>query len=767
MIKFKFLKNIGQFKHATGGTNLDPEKFTLIHAENGRGKTTLAAVLRSLASGDASPILERQRLGSQGQPHIALTCVGSTSDMVFQNGTWNRTLPEIKVFDDTFVDENVYSGMDVEARHRQNLHELILGEQGVALNGTLQELVSRIDGHNAALAEKAGRLPEDIRDGLSVDEFCRLPEIADIDNIIEEKELALSAAENQDSIRTASTFNAISMPTFDIEGIREILLTDLPDLDETAAAQVLAHIQGLGENGESWVAEGLNGVSDDTDKPCPFCGQSLEGLELINHYRAYFSRSYSQLKSDVAEMLRNINDTHAHSVQMAFVQSVVAANQKQQFWAGYCDVPPIELDTESITLDWNAAKELVDLMLSEKRAAPLDRVEVSQEAIDLLVTFNAHRSAIDTVNAMLTNSNELINIVKERAATANAGDIRAILNRLRATKARFSEEFAPLCEDYMQEQVAKALTEAERTQARNDLDDYRTNIFPTMESGVNNYLQRFNAGFRIGSLEPSNIGRGSGSSCTYNVIINNEPVAVRGAPGAENQPSFRNSMSAGDRNTLALALFFSSLDENPNLADAIIVIDDPVSSLDDHRSQTTFETIRNLRDHVEQVIVLSHNKRFLCNIWDKLNGRNCLPLEIAQSGAESKIRSWNVSQDTITEHDLRQVQLREYATNQSGNRRQVAMAIRLHLEGYLRVACAGDYQPGDLLGAFVDKCRDRIGNPDEILDSRTAQELEELKDYGNLFHHDTNPASETEQINATQLLGFVKRTLVFVGPPKV
>ena len=727
MIKFKFLKNIGQFKHATGGTNLDPEKFTLIHAENGRGKTTLAAVLRSLASGDASPILERQRLGSQGQPHIALTCVGSTSDVVFQNGTWNRTLPEITVFDDIFVDENVYSGLDVESRHRQNLHELILGDQGVALNRTLQGIVSRIEEHRAALNEKAALLSPDIRGGLSVDEFCDLPEVNDIDDSIEEMEQGLSAAENQDDIRAKREFNTISMPTIDIEGLRKILLTDLPDLDEAAATQVLTHIQGLGENGEPWVAEGLDGVSDDGAGACPFCGQSLEGLELINHYRAYFSLSYSQLKSDVAEMLQNINDTHDDKAHLALERAVTTAKQSQQFWVKYRDVPPVALDTESIILDWTAAKESVAAVLSEKQAAPLERVPINQEAIDLLSTFDAHGSAIDAVNDTLIKSNELIRLVKERAETANSEELRAELNRLRATKTRFSEEVAPLCEDYLQEQHSLTLAQAERTRARAALDDYRSNIFPRMEAGVNNYLQRFNAGFRIGTLAPSNIGRGTGSSCSYNVIINNESVAVRSANSAHVGPSFRNSVSAGDRNTLALALFFSSLDENPNLADAIIVIDDPVSSLDDHRSQTTFETIRNLRDHVEQVIVLSHNKRFLCNIWDKLNGRNCLPLEIAQSGAESKIRSWNVSQDTITEHDLRQVQLREYATNQSGNRRQVAMAIRLHLEGYLRVACAGDYQPGDLLGAFVDKCRDRIGSSDEILGFQDSSRVRRAK----------------------------------------
>ena len=64
--------------------------------------------------------------------------------MTFQNGGWSHTFENLKVFDDHFVDENVYSGLDVTSSHRQNLHELILGDLGVALNRNLQDIVSRV-----------------------------------------------------------------------------------------------------------------------------------------------------------------------------------------------------------------------------------------------------------------------------------------------------------------------------------------------------------------------------------------------------------------------------------------------------------------------------------------------------------------------------------------------------------------------------------------------------------------------------------------------
>lgn len=102
-------------------------RLVLIYAENGRGKTTLAAVLRSLATGDPIPIIERRRLAATHAPHVVLGCGGGQPDAVFQDGHWNRTFPHIVVFDDAFVDVNIHSGLVVDARHRQNLHEIVLG----------------------------------------------------------------------------------------------------------------------------------------------------------------------------------------------------------------------------------------------------------------------------------------------------------------------------------------------------------------------------------------------------------------------------------------------------------------------------------------------------------------------------------------------------------------------------------------------------------------------------------------------------------------
>jgi wobble nucleotide-excising tRNase len=247
------------------------------------------------------------------------------------------------------------------------------------------------------------------------------------------------------------------------------------------------------------------------------------------------------------------------------------------------------------------------------------------------------------------------------------------------------------------------------------------------------------------------------------VVINNTPVSVGGGSTAEGEPSFRNTLSSGDRNTLALGFFFASLDQNPDLADSIVVIDDPISSLDDHRSLTTVQEVRRLSDRAGQVIVLSHDKRFLCRIWNGADSTIRSALEIARDGNGSTLRSWDVAQDSVTEHDRRYFRLREFVDSGSGgtDSRETARDIRPHLEAFLRVACPAQFPPGMLLGPFLELCRQRVGQPNEILDRDAAQELGELTEYANQFHHDTNPAWETEMINDTELRSFVEKALAF------
>lgn len=759
----RLLRNIGQFDSVDSAATIPLNRLTLAYAENGRGKTTLAAVLRSLATGDPIPIIERRRLAAQHPPHIVIECDGGPPPAMFNNGAWNRRFPNMVVFDDVFVDQNVYSGLVVDAEHRQNLHELILGAQGVTLNTQLQQLVARIEQHNGALRSKAAAIPAAERGRLSVDEFCSLPQRIDIDAAIQTTGRNLAAAREQDPVRNASPFDSLSLPGFDLSAIDQVLQEDLTSLDTAAAARVQAHLAGLGSGGETWIAEGMRRLVQTDSRTrtltCPFCGQDLAQSDVIAHYRAYFSTGYADLKRRISEALAVIIRTHGADMPAAFERSIRVAVERRQFWSRFCEIPNIAVDTAMIVRDWRAAREAVVALLTAKQAAPLERRTLPQETRAAVALYQNHRDRINALSDALLNVNPSIRLVKEQAAAANPHTIANDLSRLKAVKARHTSAIAAFCDDYLAEKAAKAQTEQQRDQTRAALDQYRTNVFPGYQAAVNIYLQRFNASFRLDSVSP--VYTRGGAACTYNILINSVPVAVAGATATPGDPSFRNTLSSGDRNTLALAFFFACLDRDPELANKVVVIDDPISSLDDHRSLTTVQEIRRLSEHAGQVILLPHNKPFLCRIWERADRSSRTAFQVIRDSAGSTICTWDVDQDCITDHDRRHSMMRAYLATGTPNNREVARAIRPLLEAFFRVACPEHFLPATKLGQFRDLCRQRVGTTQQILDQPATTELGDLIEYSNRFHHDTNPAWETEAINDTELAGFVQRALDF------
>jgi hypothetical protein len=142
-------------------------------------------------------------------------------------------------------------------------------------------------------------------------------------------------------------------------------------------------------------------------------------------------------------------------------------------------------------------------------------------------------------------------------------------------------------------------------------------------------------------------------------------------------------------------------------------------------------------------------------------------LEIRRSPTGSTINPWNIHQAAITEYDRRHAILRDYDSGNFADARQAAQSLRPVLEGFLRIACTEHFPPGTLLGHFINLARQRLGDVCQILSQDDLDELGQIKEYANRFHHDTNPAWDVSvaNLNETELHGFVRRTLAFTKRP--
>ena len=178
-----YIQNVGRFESVRGNTDTGFRPLSLIYSENGRGKTTICAMLRSLTSGDPTAILERRRLSATTESKIVVSIASST--VSFDGRGWSVPGPPIAIFDDHFVDTNVHSGLNVDAGHRKGVHELVVGEQGVRLQRQIEVLNSEISLLQTGLRSAERRVPVAALGSLSIDKFCVLRPVQNIRQEIE------------------------------------------------------------------------------------------------------------------------------------------------------------------------------------------------------------------------------------------------------------------------------------------------------------------------------------------------------------------------------------------------------------------------------------------------------------------------------------------------------------------------------------------------------------------------------------------------------
>ncbi|MDD5766396.1 MAG: AAA family ATPase [Candidatus Marinimicrobia bacterium] len=758
--RINLIRNVTQFDSVQPARDIDFKRLTLIYAENGRGKTSLSAIFRSLVSGDPLPIQERSRLGATHPPHVVLQTDLPAGQFLFQNNSWNQSYPALSIFDDIFVVDNVYSGLEIQANHRQNLHEFILGSRGIALARRVEYLATQISEINNQILQASDSIPPALRGQLTIDQFCEINPSPNIDQEIQDVERQIAALSHASEIDRTAIFQQFSLPQIDLNRIQIILSSSLQDIDQASLSRVTEHFAKIGVHGEQWIADGLSREIPATvtsPASCPYCAQDLIRSHIVAHYRTYFSQEYANLKRTISDSQSSLSSALSGDSLAALLRQLQDVQNKSRFWNQFTHVPELTLDFQVLQSYWQVARDTLLNALTMKSTSPLESLELTQDTIS---TVNHYTQLLQQVSALSeqfqTANNEVLEI-KRATAQANLPALNNRLSVLRITKIRFQSDVVPLCDTYLRLKQEKLRLEGLKVEAREALDNYRDAVFPNFQTSINTFLARFNAGFEIVNVHPYNAaGR---PSSIYQIRINNINVDLTGAPG---EPSFRNTLSGGDRNSLALAFFLASLDQEPDVAEKVVVLDDVVASLDEHRKLVTAEEIRRLQQRVSQVIVLSHNKSFLCEIWNTLHSPNVSTIHIAPVLNGSNIIPWDPTADSLTNQDRSIATLSEYRNSNQGNPRHVAESLRYALEGYIRAKFPLYFPPGSLLGSFVNLCRQRIGQADEILNLVKTDELEPLVHYANRFHHGNNPNWQTEVPTDGELCGFVRRTLGFI-----
>lgn len=751
--KFIEIKNVGKFTDYKASGDITLKKINLLCAENGRGKTTLCDILRSLKTGEPGYVIGRKTLGASSSQRIDIRF--ANGNIIFNGESWNNSYKNIEIYDATFIHENVYAGNHIDHQHKKNLYSVIVGEKGVKLARRINNLDREIREANQSISDYKKSIQKIKPHNLSFDDFLNLKELSNVDELINDKESKLAAISKTDEILNKSILQDISIQEFPT-AFQEVISKNIEEIAQDVEEMVKKHLEHH-TNGapNEWITSGLQYFKEDV---CPFCAQSTEKAQIISAYKAYFSQSYVKLKSEIDSLKNLIINNFGDSNLQKISHDVTNNALLYDYWKAYIKSDQPTLDTSYIVKELKSISDIIQEYISVKQASPLEKINLGNDFWDAQNNFNTIKEKIVIYNACISKLNKLIFAKKNEIKIANPTSIENEISKLKGNKLRFEQDAKQSCKIYYDAICAKRQIEKEKNEVKQKLDDYTNNVFTNYEDDINKLLKNFGADFSITETKRSYIG-GSASS-HYRIRINDVSIDLGDTLSPCDIPSFKNTLSMGDKNALAFAFFVAKLTIDPNLSEKIIILDDPFSSLDESRRACTKQLICRLAKKAKQTIILSHNPYFLKTIWD--NSDENKSLKIFKSGQNSIIKEWDIGRDTMMEYHKKHLVLTDYCDFGKGNKLEVAGTIRLLLEEYLRFKYPQQFLDNEWLGDFIKKIREaRCDSPLVPIKSRVG-ELDDINEYSKQYHHATNPSYKTTHVNETELGSYSKRALQLV-----
>ena len=756
----KYIRNIGRFEKGQSVANAIFGRCTLVFGENGWGKSTLADLLRSLTIKNPDIVIGRKTLA--GGPEQKAVVRFGNQQAVFAGGAWSGIRPRIAVYDSVFVNENVFSGDVVTNEHLKNQYGMVVGEEGVRRVRRIVELDNENRQNNlqsrVVEVELDGIVKAIGPEGMTRREFLDLEAIADVDAQIEAKEKEVQRASRAKELRGMGEPQLLPVP-MEIEQFREILHTRIEGIAEAAANAVREHItkhgdkeRGRAMTHESWLEVGTGFVDE---KECVFCGQPLDSRTLVDSYAEFFGDAYKTLAADV-KVKREAFAYYEKGDYRCLFEGILRQNEElYTYWkeAGHIERP--ELDGVEMAInDMAAAARLLDAVFVEKQGN-LTEESTGEKVETAIAAWDEGRKKIIRLNTVVETYAAKIKVLKESVDEKELRRFEKELRALETAKRRYEDEAVAQINKLNEHAATKARIAREKADVKKELNKHGRDITRTLGNTINSYLDRLNAGFKIHYREPNYQGKEPAAS--YQILINDVPVSPRSTSENLAEASFRNTMSAGDKSTLALALFLAKLNADPALGETIVVLDDPFTSLDNFRRQFTVIEIRKLCGRDAQTIVLSHNKDFLRLLWEKIDQSmiKCVAIQAGAPGMTT-IAPYDIESETRPRHITERMKIEEFVEGEPREAAYIRMSLRTVCENFYR---RGDSSLFHKAASLEEIIRILENEPADHPYNGVIEELRDINEYSRGAHHAEVEDDPSEESSDEELKGFCRRVL--------
>lgn len=749
----KHIGSVGRFRSCGAQGDVTFKRYTLVFGENGRGKTTFCAILRSLQTDNPEIIAGRKTLGSGGEPNVVLMLEGGNA--LFSKGKWNSAQPHLRIFDAQYVADNVYLGDAIGTDQRRNLCKLMLGEEGIAHRKAYDDADDAITEKTTALRSCRVTLSTRVRNQ-DVEQFLTLAPDKDIDTKIKEKRREVEGLRAIDNLKSRPVPEIIEMPPIPAH-LSDILDQTLESVSREADQEVRKHLDAHGMKGnQDWIAEGLPHTRDD----CPFCGQSVKGLGLIASYQAYFNEAYIKFRDDLTRYSR-LPRTHYSDDRVKLLVQKVAANQTViDLWMRYVAFIGPESERLGNVRDIIVRfREEMLAVLEKKRADPLVAVPLPPSYLSAYAAMEQLAAAVEAYNSQIESANGAIAKFKDAASPARLQSSENELRWFELTKARHEEPLKSAAEQYARLIAERGALEKVKQDARTKLDTYSTEVVKRHLKVINNHLDNFHAGFSLIDLEVGYTGREPNS--TFSIVINRTKVAMGNSRTPLSEASFKNTLSGGDRITLALAFFLAQVADEREKAQCSVIFDDPFSSQDRHRRTYTINQIARCGAEVSQIVVLSHDNFFLREMWDRpLPKEHRKSLMLTPCGVEDTLLvEWDIEKDSEGEDAANKRVLAAFYQGEGGDPRDVVKRIRPVVETHM-TRLEPELGKAKNLGDKLAKVR-TDNAPDSLV--KQYDLIDDLNTFTRKYMHGESKNPDAEHLSTSELKGWVKKTLELTG----
>jgi len=590
------IKGVASYNHTTGVDILDLKNLNYFFGFNGAGKSTIAKYLRNISLDTAN----------QNQDFQNCSCTG-----------YNSTQSQILVFNEEFIDENFRQNSELKGVFSLNQTNATIDTQIASQQSIIDSYQERKDIYNNRIIHFQSLIGEERQNllnkcwnernsfntftkfnlqhaGSKPNHFSRIEEILttpfnsvalleslknDYDNFyekdIEEVSILFNAAHYRDLRRIEQKLTAI---------LDEIIVgtTDV-DIAETIDAI----------NSRNWIEQGQEFVKEENDT-CPFCQEETITSDLRSKFLRLFDETY-QAKKDEIKNLKTLYKTNVELVKSNLV---------------------------SIQNEFNPENIISNLLLEIN-----GQVESNIRIIDEKLLATNEKKSITSISTLIQ---KLKNVVK------SISDNNKLDAELDEKKDKMQDELwlhmaAKSQHSILSNNQRKGRLEGLITTANSRITGFESNIETAKQLIETLRSQTVNTTEAVEKINIvlSNCGF-EGFEIVEKDSQNNISRYFLKRPNTTANEFIFNSLSEGEKNFISFLYFYQLCLGTDDIAansskKKIIVIDDPVSSLDSQslfivstlihsliqrKSNTNTERKQFKNEQISQVFILTHNIYF-------------------------------------------------------------------------------------------------------------------------------------------------------------